>query len=144
MSGHPTDPYIAFRFEVSIDGIVAGGFEEVGGIELTTTVMQYAEGGRNGFIHNLPGPITQSNITLKRGVVDRSLWNWYAALLQGDVQHKSGTVTVFDPTAETVQMRIDFLNAIPAKWTGPGLSASQSQIAVETLELAHQGLNWQS
>ena len=144
MTARDTDPYLAFRFEISIDGIVAGGFSAASGLELATTMQQYAEGGRNDFIHNLPGPVKQSNIVLKRGIVDRSLWNWYAELLKGSVVYKNGSIVIYSLDGADSEMRVDFLRAIPAKWSGPSLESSQAQVAVESLELAHHGLTWQS
>lgn len=142
MTTRSADPYLAFRFEVAIDGEFSGGFSEVSGLEVTTTIQQYAEGGQNGFVHNLPGPVRQSNIVLKRGIVDRRLWNWYAAFMQGEVRYKGGSITVFGTDGTSVHMRVDFRRALPAKWSGPALDAQQAQIAVETLELSHHGLSW--
>lgn len=137
-----TDPFLSFRFTVSLGGPDVGGFSEVSGLELTNTLHDYAEGGLNGFVRKFPGPVTQTNIVLKRGIVDRSLWTWFADQMAGRVAPRSGSVSVFDATGEMMQMRIDFRNALPAKWTGPSLDAAQGKVAVETLEIAHQGLTW--
>lgn len=138
------DPFLSFRFSVSIDGLRVGGFSEVSGLELTTTTHDYAEGGLNDYVLKFAGPVTQANIVLKRGIVDRSLWDWFADLLRGKVTYRNGSINVLDPTGQQPEMRVDFLNAFPAKWTGPSLDASQGKVAVETLELAHQGLDWPS
>lgn len=136
-------PFLAFRFAVSIDGLEVGGFSEVSGLDLTMTIQDYAEGGLNDFVRKFPGPVTQANIVLKRGVADRSLWDWFAELRRGVITYRSGSITVMDPTGQNPLMRVDFLNAVPAKWSGPALDAGQGKVAVESLELAHQGLEWQ-
>lgn len=136
-----TDPFLAFRFELRLDDLPAAGFTEIAGLGLQTDVQDYAEGGLIGAIHRFPGQTRQSNLTLKRGLVDRRLWDWYFKLTQGRMRYRSGSVVVLSPAGEST-MEIQFYRAFPVKWSGPDLNAGQSQIAVETLELAHGGLTW--
>jgi phage tail-like protein len=81
------------------------------------------------------------NLTFKRGIVDRQLWDWYHDLTQGKVRLRSGSILVRDPAGEQVVMEWQFQRAFPCKWIGPELDAQQSKVAVETLELCHQGLD---
>lgn len=138
-TGDRSDPYLAFRFEVKLDDLPAGGFSECTGLQLETEVQDFAEGGLNSHSWKFPTKTKQSNITLKRGIVDRNLWKWYYNLSLGDVKLKSGSIVVRDTSGARV-MEWQFTQAFPSKWTGPQLEASQNNVAVETLELAHRGL----
>ncbi len=134
------DPFFAFRFELRLDDLEAGGFSEVGGLELETEVQDYAEGGLNTHVLQFPTRTRQTKLVLKRGIVDRALWRWYWDLVQGRVTRKSGSVRVKDPAGGDDVLEFHFRDAFPSKWTGPELNASQSAVAVETLELTHEGL----
>jgi phage tail-like protein len=139
-TGNRDDPFVAFRFEIQLDDLSVGGFSECSGIQLETEVQDYNEGGLNTYVHKFPTRTKQSNITLKRGIVDRTLWDWYYALTQGDIQFRNGTILVYDPSGGEVVMVWEFSRAFPCKWVGPELNASQNNVAVETLELCHHGL----
>jgi phage tail-like protein len=140
-TGARQDPILAFRFEVSLDDLPVGGFSECSGLQLETEVQDYAEGGRNDVLLKFPTRTKQTNLTLKRGIVDRSLWDWYYDLTQGTVQFRSGSILVRDPSGDQVVAEWQFQRAFPCKWVGPDLNAGQSSVAVETLELCHRGLD---
>jgi phage tail-like protein len=93
----------------------------------------------NTYIHKFAGRTKQVNIQLKRGIADRKIWDWYFDVTQGKVVYRNGSVRVFD-AAGTPVMEWRFLNAFPCKWIGPSLNALQSSVAIEVLELCHQGL----
>lgn len=134
------DPLPAFRFEVSVDrGRLTGGFSECGGLQVETETMDYAEGGENTFVHKLPVRTKQSTIKLKRGVVDRAMWAWQDDLAHGRTTRYGGSIRILDESGAPVA-EWQFFRAFPVKWTGPELNATQSQVAVESLELAHEGL----
>ena len=139
-SGSRNDPVLGFRFNITMDNQPVGGFSECSGLQLETEIQDYAEGGLNTHLHKFPGRTKQSNITLKRGIVDRSLWDWYYDLTQGVIRLRTGSIFILDPTGSKEVMQWNFDRAFPAKWVGPDLNASQSNVAVETLELCHQGL----
>jgi phage tail-like protein len=110
-------------------------------LQLETEIQDYAEGGLNTHLHKFPGRTKQNNIVLKRGIIDSSLWQWYYDLARGIVSLRSGSIFVLDPADDsTIVMQWDFDRAFPAKWIGPDLNALQNNVAVETLELCHQGL----
>jgi phage tail-like protein len=71
--------------------------------------------------------------------VDRLLWDWYFDLTQGVVRLRNGTILTRDAAGE-VTMEWQFRRAFPCKWIGPDLSAAQSNVAVETVELCPQGV----
>jgi phage tail-like protein len=134
------DPFTAFRFVVSLAGLPAGGFSDCSGLALETETQDYPEGGRNDAVRKLIVRTKQVNLVLKRGIVDRVLWDWYYDLTQGTVTTRNGTVTIQSPDGGTALAEWEFSDAFPVKWTGPELNAAVSAVATETLELAHGGL----
>jgi phage tail-like protein len=68
-----------------------------------------------------------------------ALWSWYCDVMQGKVERKNVSVMLMNSAGEE-QQRWNFQRAYPVKWAGPNLRASASEVAVETLELAHDGL----
>jgi phage tail-like protein len=134
------DPFLVFKFALKFDEQSYGGFSECSGLNLETQTQDYLEGGRNDHALKFPTRTVQSNLVLKRGVVDRKLWDWYDQVVQGQVATKNVTVLVYDASGATVVMEYRLRSAFPCKWTGPELNASQNNAAVETLELCHQGL----
>ena len=137
--GERRDPFFAFRFEVQLSGLPAAGFTECSGLSFETEVQDFPEGGRNDVVHKLVGRTKQSNLILKRGIVDRMLWDWYADLMGGQVSPRNVTVRVRTPDGQSSAAEWELAAALPVKWTGPDLNAGQSAVAVETLELVHRG-----
>ncbi|MCP2257180.1 conserved hypothetical phage tail region protein [Streptoalloteichus tenebrarius] len=142
--GRSRYPFVAFRFEVRVDEITVAGFSECGGLRMETEVQDYAEGGVNTYVHKLPVRTRQSNIQLRRGVADRVLWDWYGELAKGLVRRRNGTILVHDADGSRVVASWHFRRAFPVSWTGPELDATRNQVAVETIELAHEGLERRS
>ncbi len=140
MADNRNDPFLAFRFKVEIDGISVAGFSECTGLQLDTEVKDYMEGGENVFVHKLVTRTKQNNITLKRGIIDRDLWDWYWKLVQGQVDYRSGSIFVQDPSGTPNVLQYDFEFAFPCKWLGPELNATQANVATETSEICHHGL----
>jgi phage tail-like protein len=135
------DPYTGFNFLVEIEGLVIGGFSEVTGLAVETTVEEYQEGGQNGYVHKLPGPSRHpQNLVLKRGLTDlETLWSWHQDVASGRIERRNGTIYLLDREGSPV-LWWDFKEAYPVRWTGPDLRADSSTVAVETVELAHRGL----
>jgi len=144
MADSRADQILNFRFQVEIDSITVAGFSEVSGFEETIETEDYREGGGH-FVHKLPKAITYSTLKLKRGMsVDDQLWRWFAgcrdAVLYGKgLEKKSIKVTVLDEIRES-QTYFSFTNAYPIKWSGSTLSATSGAIAIEELEIAHEGM----
>jgi phage tail-like protein len=134
------DPFLAFRFEVALDNLPVAGFSECSGLQLEVEVQDYNEGGMNAIVRKFPGRTKQANITLKRGVIDRQLWDWFYQTTQGTVTFRNATIVVRDPSGGQEVLRWTVERAFPAKLSGPELNATQNSVAVETLELCHEGL----
>jgi phage tail-like protein len=128
------------RFYVLIEGIAQAVFAEVSGLQIETEVTEYAEGGNNRFIHRVPGRTKVSTLTLKHGMTaSNDLFKWYVKTMTGRSDARNLSVIMYD--AKGVELlRWDFIKAFPIKWVGPQLSAGGNATAVETLELAHEGL----
>jgi phage tail-like protein len=135
-----SEAYPSCRFYVMIDGQAQGVFTEVGGLQVEMDVMDYQEGGNNGFVHRLPGVTKVSNLTLKRGMTSSNeFYKWCAEIAGGKFTRRHVTVVMYDAGGKEL-MRWDILNAYPVKWVGPQLLAPDASAAVETLELAHEGI----
>ncbi len=139
-TGARKDPFVAFRFEVRFGDLSVAGFSECTGLQFDTEVLDYSEGGLNTYVLKFPTRTKQSNLVLKRGIVDRVMWDWYWDLTRGLIKRRSGSVVVRDPSGSTAVMEWQFRDAFPNKWTGPDLNATQNSVAVETVELVHSGL----
>ena len=130
----------SFRFMVEIGHLQVGGFSEVSGLTVETEVFEYAEGGLNQFTHRFPTRTKYVPLVLKRGMtISTMLWEWYDEVTQGFVSRKDGTIVLYDANNEVFR-RWHFFGAYPTKWVGPELNAASSDIAVEAIELTHNGL----
>jgi phage tail-like protein len=139
-TGQRVDPYSNFNFLVEIDGITRAAFQEATGFDSTIDVIEHREGGENTTPRKLPGLTKYSNITLKWGLTDdRELYDWHRQTVLGDVQRKNGSIIVLDAQGNE-KVRWNFMNAWPTKWDGPDFNAEGNDVAVETLELAHEGV----
>jgi phage tail-like protein len=137
------DPYGAFNFIIEIDGIAVAGFSECSGLSTETDVIEYREGGDIGGPRKLPGLTKYSNIVLKRGITkSRDLWNWRKIVINGGIDRRSGNIVLLDEDRTPVA-RFRFREGWPSKWEGPALNAKCSETAIETLEIAHEGLEFE-
>jgi phage tail-like protein len=157
MSFDPLEELPAYRFLVTLDAadaylppaqalllplLASGGFQEVSGLGAELEVTTYPEGGVNEFVHQLPVRHSWGRIVLKRGVlVTTALWNWYqAGLTQSLGARRDGTIILLTPQGVPA-VAWNFHGGLAAKWTGPTFDAMRDAVAVESLEIAHQGLD---
>ena len=140
------DPYAAYNFELVVTGIsddgraVKGSFAEVSGLEVDLAPIEYRNGSEDTTVRKIPGLKKFTPITLKRGLIgDLAMWNWVLAGMNGQVQRTEAAVVLLDENRQEV-MRWNLRRVWPSKWTGPGLNAKNNEIAMETLELCHEGL----
>lgn len=137
----------ALRWYLEIDGITEGIFREVTGLDSETEVVEHRVTGKNGnlIVHKVPGALKWSNIVLRRGLTDdQKLHQWRDKIEKGQIEsnRKNGSVTLYSPDQKVV-CKYTFKNAWPCKFKGPVLDASKNEIAIEELELAHEGLERQ-
>lgn len=140
-TGTRSDPYLDFRFQVELDGLVVGGFSEVEGLRVDVETETYREGGVNTYTHTLPTAFTSPNVTLRRGLTDATeLWDWLRDAVHGEPVRKNGRILLLDATGAEVG-GWEFRDAYPVRWDGPDLAADRGAVAMEALELAHRGLS---
>lgn len=129
-------------FAVELDSVSVAEFTEISGLQSEIETMTWEEGGNNGFVHVLPVRAKWSNLTLKRGVADHTLWTWYNACARGTVQRRGLAITLysFSKSGDVfASLRWNITGALPVKWIGPSFKTGASEIAFESIELAHQG-----
>jgi len=143
------DLFPTFRFYVEIGSIIKAAFTECSGLEVSTEIQEYAEGGNNGFVHVFPGRTKYSHVTLKRGfVISNEIFDWYKQMESCVAQGKAFSFQQVSIILHNVEpgmegMRWDLDRAFPVKWVGPSLKTDEAVVAVETLELAHHGIQTQ-
>lgn len=134
------DPYRVYNFRVEIDGIDRGGFRECSGLDSAQDPIEYREGTDSLTSRKLPGMVKYSNISLKWGISDDTqLWEWLGKSSEGKVERKNGSIILMDDAGEE-KMRWNFREGWPTKWTGASFNATGNEVAIETLEIAHEGV----
>jgi len=140
------DPYRGFRFRVEIDGIQRAGFREVSGLDTSNDSVDYRDGTDPTHVRKLSGLQKFSNLTLKRGITDDlDLWKWRKLVMDGKIgeARKHGSIILIDDEGND-KARWDFVEAWPTKWTGPTFNATANEVAIDTLEITHEGLERKS
>jgi phage tail-like protein len=158
--GSRPDPLLAFNFQVSLTdsssstvgnplttvalssvGLVrVAGFSECSGLEGTLELQEHMAGGRNDAVLRFPTRMKWSNLQLKRGIArSTELWDWFAGFAVGRAVRKDGIIVLQNESHEP-QTVWGFHRGLPIKYTGPTLNATQSTVAIESIEIAHEGL----
>jgi phage tail-like protein len=115
---------------------------EVSGLGVEIPPIEYRNGSEDITVRKILGLKKFTNITLKWGITgDLIFWNWIVAGMNGLVPRPrpNGSVVLLDENRKEV-MRWNFTQGWPCKWTGPSLNAKNNEIAIDTLEIAHEGL----
>lgn len=140
--GTRNDPYGQFNFQITIQGVgVVGGFSEVSGLTTDSNIIEYRNGSEKfGTVRKLPGLIKYSNIVLKRGwTQDKALWTWRKLVIDGTTTRQSGSIILLDEARQPA-LTWNFRMGWPSKWEGPALNGKTSEVAIEMMEIAHEGL----
>ena len=148
------DPLPAFNFYIALidasdvgsallsglGGFLLGGFSECTGLESTLEVEEYKEGGINDRVHRFPTRMSYGNIILKHGVgFGEQLWLWHEEFIKGEGTRRHGLIVLANE--QRIPIKIwSFDRGIPVKWSGPNFNATSSEVAVESLEVAHEKL----
>ncbi len=136
------DPYKNYRFLVEIDGIVQAGFKEVTIPDTSQDPIDYREGTDQPTMRKIPGLIKYGNVTLKWGMTDSmDLYNWRKLVEDGmtDQYRRNMAIVLMNEKAEQVG-RWEFSDAWPSKYSAPTLNAGGSEIAIESIEIVHEGM----
>jgi phage tail-like protein len=146
MARREQDPFVNFRFRLELGDVEVAGFAECTGLNVETKVFEYKEGGNNSTTLKFPEPSTFGNVTLKRGVTSSNeLLSWQLDVVSGTfgknkrAGNPSVAVVLMNEKGEDVR-RWNLVRAFPVKWVGPDLKATGNEVAIETLELAHEGI----
>jgi phage tail-like protein len=137
------DPFRGYKFKLEIDGIRRAGFRECSGLDLISDPIDYREGTDKAYSpRELSGQLKYPVIILKRGITDsHSLWNWHKKVADGHLERKNGSVVLMSSGKKKV--RWNFTNGWPTKWTGPSFNATANEVAIESLEIVHEGVSKQ-
>jgi phage tail-like protein len=132
-----------FNFVVDIDGVgIRMHFQEVSGLDAESALAEYRAGRSEGISsRRSPGIVKPGSVTLKRGtaVKDAKLSAWHAQIQQSSARRATVRITLLDERGSSVAVwTLD--NAFPRKFTGPDLNATANDVAIETIELEHEGL----
>jgi len=135
------DPFKNYSFLVEIDGIASAAFKSVTGLAAEAEVVEYREGSDVlSSSRKLPGRVRYPNVTLKRGITtSHDLWDWWQTVVAGPVQRRNVAIILLDDSRTPV-LRWLLRSAWIAKIEGPSLHASGNEVAIESIELAHEGL----
>jgi len=137
----PTDSYLPFWQSSIITLIAAGQVSEVTGLGAQLEVLSQPEGGRNDYVHQLPVRHSYSRLVLRRGVVrDPGLYFWYQAGLSQSIGARRDGAIILLTEGKIPAISWIFRGGLAAAWKGPELKAADSAIAVESIEIAHEGL----
>jgi phage tail-like protein len=147
-------PFTAFNFlvEIQVEGLTSrlynAAFSECDGLDMTMEVKTIREGGNNGAQIRLLGPMTYSQVTLKRGMTDSfDIWDWFKAVLEADATalrtrlRGNGQVTLLAADGKTPKVQFKLTGCVPVKVKAPALNAKEGTIAIEELQMAYESLS---
>jgi phage tail-like protein len=144
MARRDSDPYAGFNFLLEIDSVQVAGFSECSGLQMEIKTFDYKEGGRNNSTLKFPEHASYGNVTLKRGVtVSNALLGWQIDAAEGRFRRTAvgeNFAIVFRDERGRPVKRWTLVRAFPVKWTGPDLKAAGGEMAIESLEIAHEGI----
>ena len=103
-------------------------------------VEDYREGGRNGTVLKFPTRIKWTNIALKKGIgAGQGLWEWHYGFAEGKGKRRDGVIGLLNDLHLPNNIWY-FRRGLPVRYTGPAMNAGQSQVAIEAIEIAHEGI----
>jgi len=141
------DPFGNYYFVLELNGVEVAHFMECSGLKSSNALFEFQEGGLNSMTHRRPGANKWENLVLKYGSSpNMDLLKWRDSYLMGNFSQRvgsgkisTGKISLKDNHGKVVRS-YEFSGAWPVSWEGPALSAGGSALAIETLEIAHDGL----
>ena len=134
-------PISKFYFQVKWDDQQMS-FQEVSGLDTESQAIEYRSGDSPVFSPiKMPGIVKTGNVTMKKGVFksDNNFWNWYNEIKMNTIKRKAVTISLLDE-AGAPTMVWTLKNAWPAKIQATDLKSDGNEVAVETIEIVHEGL----
>jgi phage tail-like protein len=117
-------------------------FQEVSGLNIETQTIEYRHGNSPVFSEiNMPGIVKNSNVTMKKGVFanDNSFWDWYNKIKMNTIQRQNVVIKLLDESGNPT-MTWTLTNAWPTKISSTDLKSDANEVAVESIEIMHEGL----
>ena len=142
------EPFTAFAFavELRLPGsdrpLCQAAFCECEGLELRRAIIRARDGGDPTTVRLLPGAESFGNVVLRRGMTSSfDLWDWWERVRRGQAARATCDIVVLSPDLAQERVRFRLYRCLPAKITGPALNAAGNDIAIESLELACEGID---
>jgi len=138
-----TWPMPKFRFEVDLGTELKGiAFQEVSGMDVENQIIEYRKSNSKLFsTEKMPGIVKYGNVTMKRGVFvnDNVFWNWHNEITMNTIKRRTVLIKLLDESGN-ITMQWQLNNAWPTKISSTDLKSDANEIAVDTLEIAHEQL----
>ena len=141
-TGQRRDPYKNYMYLVEVDGITQAGFREARIPETQQDVIEYREGNETTTPRKLPGLTRYGSVTLQWGITDSlELYEWRKAVEEGriDEARRNVSIVVLDNQGNPAA-RWEFSQAWPKRYNAPELDAAGTDVAIESLEIVHEGM----
>lgn len=138
-------PLPKFHFQVEWGGTKIG-FTEVSGLDVETEVIEYRQGASPEYSKiKMPGMQKFGNITMKRGTFksDNEYFNWWNTVKLNTIERRDLTIKLLDENHDPV-ITWKVKNAWPTKVQSTDLKADGNEVAIESIEIAHEGLTIQN
>jgi phage tail-like protein len=135
-------PIPKFYFSVSFGGDEKISFQEVSGLDVQSEEIKYRAGDNPVFsVTKMPGMVKYGNVTMKKGVFksDNKLWDWLSKIKMNTIERKTITISLLDEKGEATMVWV-LKNAWPTKITSTDLKSEGNEVAIETIEIVHEGL----
>ncbi|ATZ95777.1 MULTISPECIES: phage tail protein [Dickeya] len=139
-------PMPKFHFEVKWDGgagaSMVASFQEITGLDIEAQIIEYRAGNSPVFSTiKMPGIIKSGNVTLKKGIFvkDNNFYDWFSKIKMNTIARTAVTINLLDESGSPA-MTWKLKNAWPTKVSGTDLKSDGNEVAIETIELAHEGL----
>jgi phage tail-like protein len=145
MAGEAQDknwPLPKFYFMVDWGSTTNIPFQEVSGLEIEAEPLEYRHGNSKVFSKiNMPGMVKNNKISMKKGVFanDNSFWDWYAKIKMNTIERQNVVIKLLDEGGNPT-MTWTLLNAWPTKISSTDLKSEANEVAVESIEIMHEGL----
>ncbi len=138
-----TWPMPKFRFEVDLGTSMQKiAFQEVSGMDVEHQIIEYRNSNSPLFsTEKMPGIVKYGNVTMKRGVFvnDNTFWNWRSQIAMNTIARQTVVIKLLDENGG-ITMQWQLLNAWPTKITSTDLKSDGNEVAVDTIEIAHEQL----
>ncbi|HYN39957.1 MAG TPA: phage tail protein [Rhodospirillales bacterium] len=141
-------PFTTFNFTVSLTlpgesaPLCDGAFSECDGLEISLEPKTIREGGNNGRVIHLVGPVSYGQLTLKRGMTrSLGLWRWFETVQRQRTVRASGEIVVLGSDRAREDVRFVIGGCLPIKIKAPALHGLDGQIAIEEMQVAYETLH---